>query len=400
MAARKILRRRVIGNIFIPNKNLDSQTEISLQEYSVAQQTFTVFVSSWNVGGVVPPDNLNLEELLDTENTITDIYVLGFQEIVPLNAGNILAPENSHISSKWNSLIKAALNKRSKLVVNEEEEETQKAPQKADGGGEATTQRIHPVKMNSNAMDWRSTRIPELEFECIISKQMVGLFITVWARRDLCAYITHPTASCVGCGILGRLGNKGSVSISFRLHETSFCFVCCHLASGGKEGDERQRNTNVADILTRTVFPAPQRNHHHPLPTKILHHDRIIWLGDLNYRIYLPEATTQSLVKNKEWRMLLRHDQLKAELAKGRVFEGWHEEEIEFAPTYKYDQNSDDYYGSSHNMKATRKRSPAWCDRIIWFGKGLKQIQYSRVESRLSDHRPVRAIFIARAKES
>lgn len=35
------------------------------------------------------------------------------------------------------------------------------------------------------------------------------------------------------------------------------------------------------------------------------------------------------------------------------------------------------------------------CDRIIWFGEGLKQKEYSRGESRLSDHRPVRAIFIA-----
>ena len=35
------------------------------------------------------------------------------------------------------------------------------------------------------------------------------------------------------------------------------------------------------------------------------------------------------------------------------------------------------------------------CDRIIWFGKGMKQIQYNRSESKLSDHRPVRAMFTA-----
>lgn len=33
------------------------------------------------------------------------------------------------------------------------------------------------------------------------------------------------------------------------------------------------------------------------------------------------------------------------------------------------------------------------CDRIIWCGKGLKQHLYTRGESRLSDHRPVKAIF-------
>ena len=33
------------------------------------------------------------------------------------------------------------------------------------------------------------------------------------------------------------------------------------------------------------------------------------------------------------------------------------------------------------------------CDRIIWFGKALKQNLYGRCELRLSDHRPVYSIF-------
>lgn len=33
------------------------------------------------------------------------------------------------------------------------------------------------------------------------------------------------------------------------------------------------------------------------------------------------------------------------------------------------------------------------CDRILWYGRGLKQIRYDRCESRLSDHRPVRTAF-------
>lgn len=37
-----------------------------------------VFVSTWNVGGVVPSDDLNLEDWLDTENNSYDIYVLGY----------------------------------------------------------------------------------------------------------------------------------------------------------------------------------------------------------------------------------------------------------------------------------------------------------------------------------
>lgn len=62
------------------------------------------------------------------------------------------------------------------------------------------------------------------------------------------------------------------MSVRFWLHETSFCFVCSHLASGGKEGDQRRRNANAAEILSRTTFPPG------PFPnftTKILDHEYV-----------------------------------------------------------------------------------------------------------------------------
>ena len=33
------------------------------------------------------------------------------------------------------------------------------------------------------------------------------------------------------------------------------------------------------------------------------------------------------------------------------------------------------------------------CDRILWYGKGVKQLTYFRSESKFSDHRPVSALF-------
>lgn len=38
------------------------------------------------------------------------------------------------------------------------------------------------------------------------------------------------------------------------------------------------------------------------------------------------------------------------------------------------------------------------CDRIIWYGQGLKQHVYDRGESKLSDHRPVKSIFTAQVE--
>ncbi|KAF6168654.1 hypothetical protein GIB67_005266, partial [Kingdonia uniflora] len=325
-----------------------------------------VFVSTWNVGGVAPPDDLDMEDMLDICNNQCDIYVLGFQEIVPLSGVNILGVEKSKISMKWNSLIRSSLNK--------------------------TTQKVYPTK-NGNSFE---KNLP-LDFQCIISKQMVGLLLTIWVRNDLCQYIHHPRVSCVGCGIMGCLGNKGSVSVRFLLHETSFCFVCAHLASGGKQGDEKHRNSDTVEILSRTRFPHGRSL---GLPRKILDHDQVIFLGDLNYRISLPEATTRSLTEEKNWDILIENDQLNRELMEGGVFEGWHESDIEFAPTYKYFQDSDMYFGCAQSKKGVKRRAPAWCDRILWYGKGLKQEQYNREEYKLSDHRPVRAVFTSEVEIS
>ncbi|PNX81831.1 type I inositol 145-trisphosphate 5-phosphatase CVP2-like protein, partial [Trifolium pratense] len=87
---------------------------------------------------------------------------------------------------------------------------------------------------------------------------------------------------------------------------------------------------------------------------------RVVWLGDLNYRIDMPYSATQSLIKRKEWKTLLKHDQLKMELKEGHVFQGWHEGDVEFPPTYKYLPNSDDYIGCVDEDMSKKRRSPAW----------------------------------------
>lgn len=152
---------------------------------------------------------------------------------------------------------------------------------------------------------------------------------------------------------------------------------------------------------------------------------QVVLLGDLNYRISLEGAETRSLVKAKNWAILLENDQvlslptkstchlnhflkiserrdvflvqsqLLSEFSRGRHFEGWQEGLITFSPTYKYHPNSDQYYWCFDGARGQKKRAPAWCDRILWRGKGLKQVQYETCNYRLSDHRPVRAIFHA-----
>lgn len=72
--------------------NLDHPRIIDVQNYSI-------FVATWNVAGRSPPSNLSVDDWLHSSPP-ADIYVLGFQEIVPLNAGNILGAEDNGPAKK------------------------------------------------------------------------------------------------------------------------------------------------------------------------------------------------------------------------------------------------------------------------------------------------------------
>ncbi|XP_050214629.1 type IV inositol polyphosphate 5-phosphatase 3 isoform X2 [Mercurialis annua] len=226
----------------------------------------------------------------------------------------------------------------------------------------------------------------------IISKQMVGVFLSIWVRRSLRKHIQNLKVSTVGVGVMGYIGNKGAVSVSMSIYQTPFCFICSHLTSGEKEGDELKRNCNVQEIHRRTQFHTLSGI---GLPKGILDHERIIWLGDLNYRINLWYEKTCELISLKQWSKLAERDQLVRELRKGRAFDGWTEGVLNFPPTYKYEMNSNKYYGSDPKVG---RRVPAWCDRILSYGKGMKLLKYRRTELKLSDHRPVTATYMAEAE--
>lgn len=169
------------------------------------------------------------------------------------------------------------------------------------------------------------------------------------------------------------------------------CFVCSHLASGEKEGDELRRNSDVLEILKNTQFRRLCKRSGRRIPERILDHDRVILLGDLNYQIALSYSEAKKLVEANDWSSLLEKDQLKTERESG-VFRGWNEGNIFFAPTYKYSWNSNSYAGEDATSK--KKRTPAWCDRILWHGEGIVQLSCIRGESKFSDHRPVCGVFI------
>ncbi|KAH6798312.1 hypothetical protein C2S51_000409 [Perilla frutescens var. frutescens] len=451
------------------NRDCLRRNKLELDSTQIADvQDYRIFVATWNVGGKSPPSYLNLKDWLHTSPP-ADVYVLGFQEIVPLNAGNVLGTEDNGPARKWQALIRKTLNSlpgcsggvcpAPPLNPDELYDDLEGSNRDNDPSffPRHSVQSVsHSMRMMGNGISVAQPKLerrlsvcdrviyghrpsdyydPNAKWDassddedgpsdsfctyngsvsiedrdkhpgqsryCLVaSKQMVGILLTVWTKTDLRDAVRNLKVSCVGRGLMGYLGNKGSISISMSLHQTSFCFICSHLTSGEKDGDELRRNSDVMEILRKTRFPQGHAmGDENCSPQTILDHDRIIWLGDLNYRIALSYRYAKALVEMRNWRALLENDQLRIEQIQGRVFAGWNEGKIYFPPTYKYSNNSDRYAGENMRQK-NKRRTPAWCDRILWYGHGLQQLSYVRGESRFSDHRPVCSIFLAEVESS
>ncbi|PWA58852.1 endonuclease/exonuclease/phosphatase [Artemisia annua] len=418
------------------------KSETSRAQY-IDTKELRVSVNTWNLGGEVPPEDLDISEWLDT-NHPADVYVIGFQEIIPLNAGNIFGSEDTRPIPIWENIIRKTLNKiqpvntkfkcfsdppspsrfkpskdtpdiEVEVVLESDIDSEQQLCTFIDSVSNNSEVKVeesnNPFK-NSKSFEnflplesylnvdnkvkpdvnWLEKvdldsimyRKRKSQYVRIVSKQMVGVFITIWVRRSLRKHIQNVHVSTVGVGAMGYLGNKGSVSVSMSIYQTHFCFICTHLTSGEREVDIIKRNADVSEIYKRTQFNIDSEA---ALPRSIKDHERIFWLGDLNYRFDLSYDETLELISQKAWSKLLESDQL----WKGGSFDGWTEGTLNFPPTYKYEPNSDKYYGSDPKVG---RRTPAWCDRILSFGKGMRQLSYQRTEDRLSDHRPVSASYM------
>ncbi|KAK9094570.1 hypothetical protein Scep_026039 [Stephania cephalantha] len=507
----------------------------TLRVQYINKKEVRVTIGTWNVAGKPPIKDLEIDDWLILKEP-ADVYILGFQEVVPLNAGNVLGAEDNRPIPKWEAIIRKSLNKSSTpetkyksysappspvlrtssaadvlademgmlevdMVINHPAELSNGNKierQDTDGAMNlpkmSQIRRIYAIE-NNNRLDWPENSLStpvqllssvkklrrvssssarmgfnwpddsklfnsgdsvpcsrlkrvhhssgnlglvciesqdssdviespsdssekfskqeedyfvESKFENdekgisevdkfrgkyvrIISKQMVGIYVSVWVRKSLRRHINNLKVSPVGVGIMGYMGNKGSISISMSLYQTRLCIVCSHLTSGHKVGDEQRRNSDVFEILRRTQFSSILDDIDQP--RKIPSHDQIFWFGDLNYRLNELDAKVRKLVAGEQWDVLLSTDQLSKELHSGHVFSGWKEGIIDFPPTYKYELNSDRYVGENPN-EGEKKRTPAWCDRILWFGKGIKQLSYRNTNIRLSDHRPVSSNFL------
>ena len=60
----------------------------------------------------------------------------------------------------------------------------------------------------SFAMEESNRQMGHSRYCLVASKQMVGIFLTVWVKSDLRDDVRNMKVSCVGRGLMGYLGNK------------------------------------------------------------------------------------------------------------------------------------------------------------------------------------------------
>lgn len=216
--------------------------------------------------------------------------------------------------------------------------------------------------------------------------RLVGVMLIVYVLEKHAQKVHFIDSDTVATGIMGIMGNKGGVGIRFSIESTSICILCSHLAA--HQDELERRNQDYRDISSKMRFKqfVP--------PLVIDDHDLVFWLGDLNYRISeLDIDKVKSMIKKSMFKDLLAYDQLHRQLGRTDVFKGYTEPEIDFQPTYKYDINSDDWDSSE------KSRPPAWCDRILYKGSGIRNLKYRyHPELKISDHKPVSSLFDAEVR--
>ncbi|CAA9986124.1 inositol-phosphate phosphatase, putative [Plasmodium knowlesi strain H] len=196
------------------------------------------------------------------------------------------------------------------------------------------------------------------------SVSMIGLFIIIFIDEGLVDYIREIDVCKVKVGMKGNTGNKGSVSIKFRLGFNSFCFNNIHLASG--QTNMFERNNQMQTILSNS-FQNQELNN-------LFNFDYFFACGDFNFRINKNHEEVFKSIANKNANQLLNYDQfIYNKLYNILPFCLFYEHPILFNPTYKYKKNS--------NMYDVR-RTPAWCDRILVSGKliHLSELEKKRKE--------------------
>nr|XP_020465737.1 phosphatidylinositol 3,4,5-trisphosphate 5-phosphatase 1 [Monopterus albus] len=237
--------------------------------------------------------------------------------------------------------------------------------------------------------------ITNISFKQVAIHTLWNIRIVVLAKPEHENRISHVFSDSVKTGIANTLGNKGAVGVSFMFNGTSFGFVNSHLTSGSEK--KLRRNQNYTHILRFLNLGDKKLN-----PFDITHRfTHLFWLGDLNYRVEFPSTEAENIVtkiKLQQYQELLSKDQLSMERNDRKVFLHFDEEEITFAPTYRFERDTREKYAyTKAKATGTKYNLPSWCDRVLRKSYPLVHVVCQAYgctnDIMTSDHSPVFASF-------
>ena len=410
---------------FLPFKsNLNDHRE----EFSDIEK-IKLYVATWNTSSTEPSkiSQLNLDSLLIPKDPkiVPDMYFVGFQEVVKLNATNIIITGEEKLQQ----------------ILNEWDKKVFESLQKIG------------------------------KYKKLVVMNLVGINFFSYILEDKFDKVKNISRKIVKTGFGGTTGNKGSCVINFDYENTSFSISCSHLVANKKNKRLKEleyilnlklntfynpeklkdKSTDQIDSISQSLeeIMSPEEDtikttHSNSIALtqsnilnnsslqkpdvtpanndSLLFKDTDVWIlfGDLNFRIDMEyEEFSDFIKKGNSWDKLLDYDQfVKYQLASLSSMTNIQEDLIKFAPTYKYIINSDEFDYTPENKvqiqnqkenenlhKSGKKRNPSWCDRIFYKKnsymtksgqKIITGLEYNNVMDKnfqSSDHRPVYEIF-------
>lgn len=309
------------------NAEFKQEMKRHLTEYSSFSK-ISALCGTYNLNGRTPQGEDLLGWLQTNSGSTCDIVVIGVQELIKLTPGEYITADTDRLRIIWEGALLKSLNSLS-------------------GADYVVLRSIH----------------------------LVALGIFVFTSRALTSRLREVEVASIKTGLMGMAANKGGIGIRLKVDDTSFAFVTAHFAAGQSAVDERNRD--YWTISNGLSFRG----------AKLLDTDNVFWFGDFNYRIDMDNQIARSKIFNRDYRDLWQNDQLSIQMQNGAAFKDFREGELNFDPTYKYDNGSISYDTSE------KQRVPSWTDRVIYRGDFIILQDYGRGEQLMSDHRPVKAVF-------
>ena len=403
---KKYIEEYLKTTINISSKINISKNENENNEYINKSKTnFSIFILTYNVCGmnIESINSINFSELLfpekvkiyyeshkNVKNNYPIFYCIGLEEVINLNAKNVIIGGEKEKYELWEKKITYELKSKNNYVL-------------------------------------------------LVKTRLVGILFFLFVQASEVSKIINIKNSRTKTGFYGQLGNKGSCFVEFQYENKRYGFNNGHLAAGENIKNNNERKNNLLNILNHKSYNDSN---------EFSKNDFYFILGDLNFRVknnikiihnwlfnlkfegkqYIKENinknnninnnninnikndesnkasffTSSEVIKEDEDNEnieniffqidekifmkyfgddYLKFDQLnifKEELTKYNIKES----NILFPPTYKYIKKSNNY-----NLL---KREPSWTDRILFKENSfIKCIIYDRINLHYSDHKPV-----------